>query len=306
MTEAKRPADVVHATMLKSAVIRQFYDAREKIAAQLSQVIVGQAEVIEELLICLSSRGHCLLEGVPDLPKTLMIGTLARTLNLSFGRVHFTPDLMPADITGTEILEENRFTGARERRFLEGPLFSNIILADVINRTPPKNQAVPLEAMQERQATVGRVRHPLSDPFFVLPTQNTIEQEGPYPLPEARQDRFMFKVFINYPNLNEEFEIARRRPTVRYEAVGSVLSGHVISVCVVADASLPVSSSTPNRPRSDQPLTVRDEFFDLACFCGPWEGPYETKCFLLPQFQPKEAIVPEFQNTTRKSSHFGY
>ena len=173
-------------------------------------MIVGQTEVIEELLISLFSRGHCLLEGVPGLAKTLMISTLSRTLNLSFSRIQFTPDLMPADITGTDVIEENRSTGAREFRFLEGPLFSNVILADEINRTPPKTQAALLEAMQERQVTVGRVRHTLADPFFVLATQNPIEQEGTYPLPEAQQDRFMFKVFVKYPSFDEEFEVARR------------------------------------------------------------------------------------------------
>jgi len=228
MTNASATADVVRATISESAAIRRLNDAREKIVAQLSQVIVGQAEVIEELLISLFSRGHCLLEGVPGLAKTLMISTLAKTLNLSFSRVQFTPDLMPADITGTEILEENRSTGARERRFLEGPLFSNIILADEINRTPPKTQAALLEAMQERQVTVGRVRHPLTDPFFVLATQNPIEQEGTYPLPEAQQDRFMFKVFVNYPNFNEEFEVARRTTALQTDSVQSVLSGQEI------------------------------------------------------------------------------
>jgi MoxR-like ATPase len=184
--------------------------------------------VIEELLISLFSRGHCLLEGVPGLAKTLMISTLARTLNLSFSRIQFTPDLMPADITGTEIIEENRSTGSREFRFLEGPLFSNVILADEVNRTPPKTQAALLEAMQERQVTVGRVRHKLSDPFFVLATQNPIEQEGTYPLPEAQQDRFMFKVFVRYPNFAEEFEIARRTTTTVSDHIIPVLSAEDI------------------------------------------------------------------------------
>ena len=148
MTDGRRSDDVVQATIAETGAIRRLNDAREKIVSQLSQVIVGQSDVIEELLISLFARGHCLLEGVPGLAKTLMISTLARTLNLSFSRVQFTPDLMPADITGTEILEENRSTGNRERRFLEGPLFSNIILADEINRTPPKTQAALLEAMQ--------------------------------------------------------------------------------------------------------------------------------------------------------------
>jgi MoxR-like ATPase len=157
-----------------------------------------------------------------------MISTLSRALNLSFSRIQFTPDLMPADITGTEIIEENRSTGQRERRFMEGPLFSHIILADEINRTPPKTQAALLEAMQERQVTVGRVRHPLSDPFFVLATQNPIEQEGTYPLPEAQQDRFMFKVYVNYPTFNEEFEVARRTTAIMHDDIQPVLTGDEI------------------------------------------------------------------------------
>ena len=208
--------------------IQKLGQARERITAQLSQVIVGQQSVIEELLISLFSRGHCLLEGVPGLAKTLLISTLARTLNLSFSRIQFTPDLMPADITGTEIIEENRSTGQRERRFMEGPLFSHVILADEINRTPPKTQAALLEAMQERQITVGRQRHPLSDPFFVLATQNPIEQEGTYPLPEAQQDRFMFKVLVSYPSFREEFEVARRTTGVQTDDVKPVLTAEEI------------------------------------------------------------------------------
>ena len=207
-----------------ASAIAKLQGAREKILQQLSQVIVGQEQVIEELLISLFSRSHCLLEGVPGLAKTLLISTLSRSLNLSFSRVQFTPDLMPADITGTEIIEENRTTGARERRFLEGPLFSHVILADEINRTPPKTQAALLEAMQERQVTVGRVRHALTDPFFVLATQNPIEQEGTYPLPEAQQDRFMFKVFVDYPNFQEEFEVARRTTAVQTDNIQPVLT----------------------------------------------------------------------------------
>jgi len=207
-----------------TAAIERLRDAQQKIVDQLAQVIVGQTHVIEELLISLFSRGHCLLEGVPGLAKTLMISTLSRTLNLSFSRIQFTPDLMPADITGTDVIEENRSTGTRDFRFLEGPLFSNVILADEINRTPPKTQAALLEAMQERQVSVGRVRHKLSDPFFVLATQNPIEQEGTYPLPEAQQDRFMFKVFVKYPNFEEEFEVARRTTTTLVDLVEPVLT----------------------------------------------------------------------------------
>src|SRR5215467_6771136 len=208
----------------ESIAIGKLAAAREKILSQLAQVIVGQGHVIEELLISLFSRGHCMLEGVPGLAKTLLISTLARALKLSFSRVQFTPDLMPADITGTEIIEENRSTGSREFRFLEGPLFAHVILADEINRTPPKTQAALLEAMQERQVTVGRVRHQMSDPFLVLATQNPIEQEGTYPLPEAQQDRFMFKVLVSYPSFKEEFEVARRTTGSAVEEVQAVLS----------------------------------------------------------------------------------
>ncbi|MBN2579685.1 MAG: MoxR family ATPase [Pirellulales bacterium] len=211
-----------------NAAVAKLNSAREKILEQLGRVIVGQTQVIEELLISLFSRGHCLLEGVPGLAKTLMISTLARSLHLSFSRIQFTPDLMPADITGTDVIEENRATGAREFRFLEGPLFSHVILADEINRTPPKTQAALLEAMQERQATVGRVRHPLADPFFVLATQNPIEQEGTYPLPEAQQDRFMFKVFVKYPSFVEEFEVARRTTSLQTDDVAAVLQAEDI------------------------------------------------------------------------------
>lgn len=215
--------------------------AREKISQELSQVIVGQKEVVEQILISMFSRGHCLLEGVPGLAKTLMISTLAKTLSLSFSRIQFTPDLMPADITGTEILEENKSTGARERRFMEGPIFSNIVLADEINRTPPKTQAALLEAMQERTVTVGRVRHQLANPFFVLATQNPIEQEGTYPLPEAQQDRFMFKVFVDYPNFEDEFEVARRTTARNQVEVKQVLSGDDILKLQETIRDVPVS-----------------------------------------------------------------
>jgi MoxR-like ATPase len=208
--------------------IKKLRDAFGEIKRQLSRVIVGQDQVIEELLIALFSRGHCMLEGVPGLAKTLMISTLAKCLSLAFSRIQFTPDLMPSDITGTEVIEENRSTGHREFKFLEGPIFANVILADEINRTPPKTQAALLEAMQERQVTVGRVRHRLSDPFFVLATQNPIEQEGTYPLPEAQQDRFMFKVFVKYPSFKEEFEIARRTTALIVEDITPVLSGEQI------------------------------------------------------------------------------
>ena len=226
---------------LDTSAIDRLHEAHGRILEQLSRVIVGQRQVIDELLISLFSRGHCLLEGVPGLAKTLMISTLAKSLDLSFSRIQFTPDLMPADITGTEVLEEDRATGGRQLRFLEGPLFANVVLADEINRTPPKTQSALLEAMQERHVTVGRVRHRLVDPFFVLATQNPIEQEGTYPLPEAQQDRFMFKVFVRYPNFQEEFEIARRTTGAVGEEPRAVLSAEEIVALQRSVREVPVS-----------------------------------------------------------------
>jgi MoxR-like ATPase len=183
--------------------------AYASIREQMSRQIVGQNDVVDQLLIAVFARGHCILEGVPGLAKTLMVHSLAESLALDFNRIQFTPDLMPSDITGTEVLYEDRASGARELRFVPGPIFANLILADEINRTPPKTQAALLEAMQERQVTAGGHRHTLPDPFFVLATQNPIEQEGTYPLPEAQLDRFLFKIFITYPKPEEERRIYR-------------------------------------------------------------------------------------------------
>ena len=180
-----------------------------QIREQMARQIVGQDEVVEQLLMAVFARGHCILEGVPGLAKTLMVHSLAQSLSLEFSRIQFTPDLMPSDITGTEVLYEDRSTGAGELRFVPGPIFANLVLADEINRTPPKTQAALLEAMQERQVTAGGHRHVLPDPFFVLATQNPIEQEGTYPLPEAQLDRFLFKIFITYPKPEEERRIYR-------------------------------------------------------------------------------------------------
>ncbi|WP_146429950.1 AAA family ATPase [Blastopirellula retiformator] len=183
---------------------------------ELQKVIVGQEDVIEQLFAAIFTRGHCLLEGVPGLAKTLMVSTLARVLDMQFKRVQFTPDLMPSDITGTNVLEEDEH-GRRNFRFVEGPVFTNILLADEINRTPPKTQASLLQAMQEREVTVGRETYDLPDPFFTIATQNPIEQEGTYPLPEAQLDRFMFNIIIGYPTLNEEERILST--TTRQEKV---------------------------------------------------------------------------------------
>jgi len=187
--------------------VRRAYD---QLRQQIHKVIVGQDEVVDQILIAMFCRGHAMVEGVPGLAKTLLISTIARTLSLGFSRVQFTPDLMPSDITGTEVIEEDKSTGTRELRFVKGPIFANVILADEINRTPPKTQAALLEAMQEHQVTVGGRQHKLPQPFFVLATQNPIEQEGTYPLPEAQLDRFMFQIRIGYPTADEELEIVRR------------------------------------------------------------------------------------------------
>jgi MoxR-like ATPase len=195
---------------------------------ELAKVIVGQDQVIEQLLIAIFSQGHVLLEGVPGLAKTLMVSTLSRSLKLSFNRIQFTPDLMPSDITGTDVIQEDKHSGTRTFKFLQGPIFSNIVLADEINRTPPKTQAALLEAMQEKQVTIGGVRNVLPAPFFVLATQNPIEQEGTYTLPEAQQDRFMFKVFVKYPSYEEEYRIAETTTATFNPEVKEVLAGEDI------------------------------------------------------------------------------
>ncbi|HYB93335.1 MAG TPA: AAA family ATPase [Vicinamibacterales bacterium] len=200
----------------------------EALQKELRRVIVGQDQVISEILITFLAGGHCLLRGVPGLAKTLLIKTLADAVHLKFNRIQFTPDLMPSDIIGTEVIEEDRATGARSIRFMPGPLFANIILADEINRTPPKTQAALLEAMQEYQVTVGGVRHALERPLFVLATQNPIEQEGTYPLPEAQLDRFMMNVVIDYPTAAEERTILAQTTTAEERTVSAVATGEQI------------------------------------------------------------------------------
>ncbi|HZY83309.1 MAG TPA: AAA family ATPase, partial [Gemmataceae bacterium] len=206
------------------SAIERLNDGYRRIRREMGKAIVGQERVLEELLIAIFARGHCLLVGVPGLAKTLMIRTLADSLSLSFSRIQFTPDLMPSDITGTEVLQEDKTTGQRLFKFLHGPIFANVVLADEINRTPPKTQAALLEAMQERQVTVGGARHKLPDPFFVLATQNPIEQEGTYPLPEAQQDRFMFNIFVDYPEEEEEFRIVEMTTSTQVPKIERMLS----------------------------------------------------------------------------------
>ncbi len=205
--------------------VAQCTEACSALRAELGRVIVGQHDVIEQVLLAILCQGHCLLVGVPGLAKTLLVSTLARALQLSFRRVQFTPDLMPTDITGTDVLEEDRTTGKRVFRFVPGPLFANLVLADEINRTPPKTQAALLEAMAEHHVTIGEATYPLPAPFFVLATQNPIEQEGTYPLPEAQLDRFMFHIVVDYPDAAEELAIMKQVTGEHAAELSPVLDG---------------------------------------------------------------------------------
>jgi MoxR-like ATPase len=252
--------DVEEARSLKESV--------DSLKAEIGKVIVGQDMVIEQLLVSLLARGHCLLVGVPGLAKTLLIRTLARVLDLTFKRIQFTPDLMPSDITGTEVIEEDVSTGGKSFRFVHGPLFANIVLADEINRTPPKTQAALLEAMQEHKVTAAGKTHALAEPFFVLATQNPIEQEGTYPLPEAQLDRFMFNLWLDYPSHQEEAEIVRTTTSLHEPTPGHVLSGEeilrfqdLVRRVPVADnvIEFAVRLSTGTRPKSElAPKFIRD------------------------------------------------
>jgi len=209
-----------------SEYLTQFSQARTQIIEQLRRTVVGQSDVIEQILAAVFTRGHCLLVGVPGLAKTLMVSSIAQILDVQFKRIQFTPDLMPSDITGTTILDES--SGKREFRFVKGPIFASIVLADEINRTPPKTQAALLQAMQERQVTVGQETYNLPEPFFVIATQNPIEQEGTYPLPEAQLDRFMFNIKVDYPSYDEERKIISLATKEEAAEISKVLSGRAI------------------------------------------------------------------------------
>ena len=205
--------------------IKELKEKFNEIKIQLSKVIIGQDEAIERIFLCMLSKGHALLMGVPGLAKTLLVNSIAQTTSLSFGRIQFTPDLMPSDVTGTEILQNKKDSEGREFVFIKGPIFANVLLADEINRTPPKTQSALLEAMQEKRVTVAGKNHLLQEPFFVLATQNPIEQEGTYPLPEAQLDRFMFLVKMNYPNRDEEIQIAKQTTSGSTPKLKKVITG---------------------------------------------------------------------------------
>ncbi len=261
---------------------REVTAACERVTREVHKVIVGQDQVIDELLTCIICGGHALVVGVPGLAKTLLISTLARTMSLGFSRIQFTPDLMPSDMTGTEVIEEDKSTGAREIRFVKGPIFSNVILADEINRTPPKTQAALLEAMQERQVTAGGMRHELPQPFFVLATQNPIEQEGTYPLPEAQLDRFMFNITIEYPTEEQELAIVQQTTADVEAHIEPLLTGedvlriqHLVRQVPVADHivryALRLARQTRIREATTKPEVVQNY---VAWGAGPRASQY--------------------------------
>ncbi len=237
MTETPKQDDL--------AAVEHCKQSYQRIREELAKVIVGQDDVIEQVLVAMFARGHALLEGVPGLAKTLLISSLSQSLHLSFKRIQFTPDLMPSDVTGAEVIQEDPETHARHYKFLQGPIFANMLLADEINRTPPKTQAAMLEAMQERQVSAGGEMHSLPAPFFVLATQNPIEQEGTYPLPEAQLDRFLLYIKVDYPTGAEEWDIARRVTTGQ---LGT------ISPCMTGDEILQLQQLVTRVPVSDQVL----------------------------------------------------
>ncbi len=263
---------------------QQVTDAYQKMLKQMSRVIIGQQDVMELMLLALFCQGHCILEGVPGLAKTLMISSLSQLLSLNFGRIQFTPDLMPSDITGTEILEEDVSTGKRFMRFVHGPIFANMILADEINRTPPKTQAALLQAMQEYQVTVAGEHHNLDLPFFVLGTQNPIESEGTYPLPEAALDRFMFKIKVDYPQIDEEIDIAMATTSEKKQNLEPILSQRDILQMqdVVRDVLVarPVASYAVRLVRATRP-NEHNEYSFIRQYLNWGAGPRACQSLLL-------------------------
>ena len=268
---------------VEPASLEQVAEAAARIERELGRAIIGQQRVVREILIAFVAGGHCLLRGVPGLAKTLLIKTLADCVDLKFNRIQFTPDLMPSDIIGAEVIEEDRATGKRVIRFLHGPIFANIILADEINRTPPKTQAALLEAMQESQVTVNGVRFPLARPLFVLATQNPIEQEGTYPLPEAQLDRFMFNVVIDYPTAAEERQILTMTTTSAQARVSAVATGEEIERLHAAVRDVPAAENvvdfTARLVRSTRPGTEAPDFVQKWVRWGA--GPRAGQALLL-------------------------
>ncbi|MBS1537196.1 MAG: MoxR family ATPase [Bacteroidetes bacterium] len=269
-----------------------------KVRSEIAKVIIGQNEIIDQLLISLFARGHCLLVGVPGLAKTLLVRTVAQALDLSFSRIQFTPDLMPSDITGTEIIEDNISTGQKQFRFVKGPIFANILLADEINRTPPKTQAALLEAMQEHSVTAAGTTYHLDEPFFVLATQNPIEQEGTYPLPEAQLDRFMFNLWLDYPSSDEEINIVKATTTQYKPEVKAAMNATEINAFQDLIRRVPVADNViqyavklvrSTRPQNNSSKMVT-EFLNYGA--GPRASQYlilgaKTRAALQGRFSPE-------------------
>lgn len=291
MTTASKEIDDVQAVHL-------IQTAHRDLKNEIAKIIVGQSEIVEQVLIALLARGHCLLVGVPGLAKTLLIRTIAQVLDLKFNRVQFTPDLMPSDITGTEIIEEDSSTGHKKFKFVHGPIFANIILADEINRTPPKTQAALLEAMQEHSVTAAGQTYKLDEPFFVLATQNPIEQEGTYPLPEAQLDRFMFNLWLDYPTSSEEVEIVKSTTSQIHASLKTILNAEQIGFYQDLVRKVPVADNvvqyavhlvTRTRPSShDAPQYIKDW---IRWGAGPRASQYlilgaKTRCILQGRFTP--------------------
>jgi MoxR-like ATPase len=265
--------------------VEQLRKAHKDITTEIGKVIVGQQEVIDQLLIALLCGGHALLVGVPGLAKTLLISTLARVLKLRFSRIQFTPDLMPSDITGTEILEEDQTTGHKQFRFVKGPIFANIILADEINRTPPKTQAALLQAMQEHEVTTGGETLKLDEPFFVLATRNPIEQEGTYPLPEAQLDRFIFNIWIDYPSEEEERAIVKTTTGSSKAEISHILDGDQVLALQSLIRKVPVSDEVVNYAvslvRKSRPAGSAGTAGEIGELVSWGAGPRASQCLIL-------------------------
>ncbi|MBI9030425.1 MoxR family ATPase [bacterium] len=281
-------------------LIDKLKNVKVEIVRELKKVIVGQDEVVEKILIALFANGHILLEGVPGLAKTMLISSLAKVMNLEFSRIQFTPDLMPSDITGTDILSENKSDGKRYFEYIRGPIFANIILADEINRTPPKTQAALLQAMQEYEITNGNETYQLERPFLVLATQNPIEQEGTYPLPEAQLDRFMFNIIIDYPSYEDELEIVKVTTNTQTQEIKAIITGDEISAIQRAILDIPVSEHVyeyavklVRRTRPDSEVSTK-EISDLISWgAGPRASQYlvlaaKARAALLGRLTPSE------------------
>ncbi|HKP85224.1 MAG TPA: MoxR family ATPase, partial [Blastocatellia bacterium] len=268
----------------KTALLDEVPQTVRRLKGEISKVIIGQREVVDQIIIALVAGGHSIIRGVPGLAKTLIIKTIASAMDLAFKRIQFTPDLMPSDILGTEVIEEDHATGRRVARFIPGPIFANMILADEINRTPPKTQAALLEAMQEHQVTVSGIRYDLGEPFFVLATQNPIELEGTYPLPEAQLDRFLFNIEIDYPARDEEMIILAETTSAEHAIVSRVIDARRVSQIQQLVRDIPAASNIINyvtrlirasRPGTDEALPFTDEWVKWGA------GPRAGQAFLL-------------------------